>query len=225
MTQYCLYRMFDDQNNLLYVGQSIRLAERMHQHSKDKSWWPPQRIEIEQYENANALNDAERQVIQTEKPLHNVMHNKSIPKVRLTKTSCTSEKIETFKRSVDMLWEPIEVDNFIEDWDHYAEALYSRVAYKELRKALVQFKEWFSTWDIYVEGGTTEADLLGVVTSMVIALREPLRCFKCGGTGYPHISKPNEGYVYRLWSCECGATAKDNGFEFYGDMLREDQEY
>lgn len=91
MTQYCLYRMFDDQNNLLYVGQSIRLAERMHQHSKDKSWWPPKRIEIEQYENANALNEAERQVIQTEKPLHNVMHN---GKINLRRTPTVSNFTE-----------------------------------------------------------------------------------------------------------------------------------
>ena len=83
--EYTLYRMFDRDGSLLYVGQSIRAAERFSQHRADKSWWPMvSSITMERCDNADELNRSEREAIQTENPRFNVVHasGKSRPRSR-----------------------------------------------------------------------------------------------------------------------------------------------
>jgi hypothetical protein len=68
-----LYRYFNEQGVLLYVGISTHTAERASKHKRISSWWPlwkkctrttyPTRVEARQ---------AEKQAIRSEKPLHNV---------------------------------------------------------------------------------------------------------------------------------------------------------
>jgi hypothetical protein len=71
-----LYRLYGDDDRLLYVGISLSVASRLSQHSHDKSWWADVRhITVEHFENRTTARWAERLAILNEKPLHNVVHN------------------------------------------------------------------------------------------------------------------------------------------------------
>lgn len=72
-----LYRFFDIDDRLLYVGISINAAVRASQHREEKSWWPDvDRMVVDHLDidRSEALK-VEKQVIIAEKPLHNVTHN------------------------------------------------------------------------------------------------------------------------------------------------------
>ena len=228
MSNYCLYRMFDINGDLLYIGQSVRVTDRIRQHARTKHWWSSVRtITIEQYESAPALNIAEREAIKNEKPIHNIIFNSKSNMNRHFQDDNLANQIEMLRRYPKRFCEPISIKNVAEDWDHYADAIFTHHAYIELRKALAHFYDFLldKYLDYFIEQNSDgEKELLGVVTSLVMALREPLFCSQCGGYGYPHQSIPREDYTYRRWSCECGATAKDNGVEFYGTMLDESRE-
>lgn len=72
----CLYRLYDDQDQLLYVGISHRHLVRLHQHSKDKPWWTQgTRATLTHYPNRAAALEAEREAIVSECPAFNVVHN------------------------------------------------------------------------------------------------------------------------------------------------------
>lgn len=71
-----LYRFFDVQDRLLYVGIAGRPAERAHQHSKEKEWWlEVTRSTYEHFTTREAAAAAEVAAIVTEHPLYNVVHN------------------------------------------------------------------------------------------------------------------------------------------------------
>jgi hypothetical protein len=73
---HCLYRMFDDTGQLLYVGITGTLSQRFTNHH-EKPWWPNVAdVTVEMHPNRDAVLAAEKTAIQTEKPLHNVMHNR-----------------------------------------------------------------------------------------------------------------------------------------------------
>lgn len=75
-----LYRLFDESNELLYVGISISAIQRASQHRNRKGWWlNVKRIEIEHYETRDLALTAEYEAIISERPLHNVMHSKEHP--------------------------------------------------------------------------------------------------------------------------------------------------
>jgi hypothetical protein len=72
-----LYRYFDKDDRLLYVGISFHAAARASQHKADKPWWPQSvRMEIEHLPTREAALAAEANAIRTEAPLHNVMGNR-----------------------------------------------------------------------------------------------------------------------------------------------------
>lgn len=72
----CLYRFWDHNDNLLYVGITISPENRWKQHSKDKPWWSEvARITIEEHPNRKAVLNAERSAIIAENPRYNVVHN------------------------------------------------------------------------------------------------------------------------------------------------------
>jgi hypothetical protein len=80
-----LYRIYDGNGVLLYIGRSLNSIARASQHRVTKSWWHTvARIDIEQFvttdEGAGAREAA---AIATEKPLHNVAHNLSRKAERL----------------------------------------------------------------------------------------------------------------------------------------------
>jgi prophage antirepressor-like protein len=68
-----LYRFYGHDGQLLYVGISWRLAERMLQHRRGKSWWSDvEDVKVEQHPSRAAANEAETLAIRTERPLYNI---------------------------------------------------------------------------------------------------------------------------------------------------------
>lgn len=70
-----LYRHFDHDGILLYVGQSLSAVSRLVEHRRSSPWlWSVTRVEIERHPTRQAALEAERKAIQEEAPLFNVVH-------------------------------------------------------------------------------------------------------------------------------------------------------
>lgn len=68
-----LYRFFDADGALLYVGISCQPEVRFTQHAADKAWWPQvARTEVVWYDDRLAAAAAEAQSILNESPLWNI---------------------------------------------------------------------------------------------------------------------------------------------------------
>lgn len=73
MTAHVLYRMFDRDGVLLYVGITNNPKVRFKSHSKSQSWWDQVvNITVKTYPSREALADAEQKAIRCEAPLYNV---------------------------------------------------------------------------------------------------------------------------------------------------------
>jgi predicted GIY-YIG superfamily endonuclease len=71
-----LYRLFDTNDQLLYIGVTCNPPSRWESHRSDKPWWPlVARKELTTYPDRSAALTAEREAIVAERPLHNVQHN------------------------------------------------------------------------------------------------------------------------------------------------------
>jgi hypothetical protein len=71
-----LYRHFDAEGVLLYVGISIDVGRRTGDHAKHSAWFDRvARIDVETFDSRDAAIDAERRAIINECPLFNVHHN------------------------------------------------------------------------------------------------------------------------------------------------------
>lgn len=74
--QTWLYRMYDDADNLLYIGISKSAFARFEQHCQDKPWINEvTRWEREQHPTRSAALAAEHKAIKAEHPRYNVVHN------------------------------------------------------------------------------------------------------------------------------------------------------
>jgi hypothetical protein len=74
-----LYRHFDEQNQLLYVGVSISTMTRLRQHRDCSSWFDKiKRVDVQRFESREDALIAEREAIKAEKPLFNVYHRKEV---------------------------------------------------------------------------------------------------------------------------------------------------
>lgn len=72
-----LYRIYDGDEQLLYVGISDRWDRRMAEHAQAQPWWPADATaRLTRYPNRQAALAAERHAIKTERPRHNVVHNR-----------------------------------------------------------------------------------------------------------------------------------------------------
>ena len=71
-----LYRFYDSQGKLLYVGITNNFDKRLQQHLRDK-WWAPQiaRTQKVLYPSRTAALSAEQRAIRSGRPRHNVAHN------------------------------------------------------------------------------------------------------------------------------------------------------
>lgn len=83
--QTALYRHFDSEGKLLYVGISNDPCRRLSEHEKTKDWKSEIRdIKIEYFETREIALLAEQLAIKVEKPLHNVVFNAAMnPKSEL----------------------------------------------------------------------------------------------------------------------------------------------
>jgi predicted GIY-YIG superfamily endonuclease len=82
--QTALYRFFDEEGGLLYVGITQRFGQRWSTHMRTKPWWSDVRSHTAQwYADRPTAAAAEVEAIKTEKPRHNVMHARAkLPKER-----------------------------------------------------------------------------------------------------------------------------------------------
>jgi predicted GIY-YIG superfamily endonuclease len=73
-----LYRLYDSEDQLIYVGVSKSAVRRLEQHLRDKPWADQiARQTAQAYPSRDAAIEAERQAIQKEKPKKNILHNKT----------------------------------------------------------------------------------------------------------------------------------------------------
>lgn len=82
-----VYRIYDAEDGLLYVGITGGNVKRLHQHRRDKPWWESAaRIELVHFATREEAMRAEREAIQTERPVHNIHHAELVPAnyVRMT---------------------------------------------------------------------------------------------------------------------------------------------
>lgn len=70
-----LYRLYDEQDNLLYIGVAWDVRQRFYQHKADKVWWNDVvRYELETYSDRDSVLQAERLAIQSELPAYNKVY-------------------------------------------------------------------------------------------------------------------------------------------------------
>lgn len=73
--QVALYRWFDAGDQLLYVGVTDHLPGRSKEHAESQPWWEQTaRQDVEFYGSRREALAAEKLAIQTEAPVHNVVH-------------------------------------------------------------------------------------------------------------------------------------------------------
>lgn len=73
-----LYRLFDAEDRLLYVGITNQPRRRFHHHRTTKTWWADvARHELETHPNREVASAAEIAAITGEHPVHNVVHNRA----------------------------------------------------------------------------------------------------------------------------------------------------
>lgn len=78
-----LYRLFNADDRLLYVGISNDPKVRWRQHHADKAWAPDVAMRvIEWHDSRSAALLAELKAIRAERPMHNIVHARAIRKVR-----------------------------------------------------------------------------------------------------------------------------------------------
>ena len=74
-----LYRYYDKNNILLYVGISISAIYRLSQHKKHSIWFDDiATVKIETLASRDEAIDAEKKAISSENPLHNIMRPQSL---------------------------------------------------------------------------------------------------------------------------------------------------
>lgn len=75
--KHCLYRHWDKHLNLLYIGESLGVLRRTHDHLKNSSWFETVAfISLEWFATKKAAKVAEAKAIRIEKPIHNKHHSK-----------------------------------------------------------------------------------------------------------------------------------------------------
>jgi len=71
-----VYRLFDNEGVLLYVGIAVDPNIRWRVHAREKTWWPSvSRRDVEWFPSRPAAEAAEVTAIASESPLYNVEHS------------------------------------------------------------------------------------------------------------------------------------------------------
>lgn len=75
---HVLYRFWNADNELLYIGITVHLPTRLTQHRAEKDWWAEvTAITLEHYNTREDVLAAERAAIEAEWPIWNIKHNTS----------------------------------------------------------------------------------------------------------------------------------------------------
>ena len=71
---HVVYKFYDADDRLLYIGISASLTARLNQHADDRSWFREvASARVEHVQGRQAALDRELELIRAEKPLYNVM--------------------------------------------------------------------------------------------------------------------------------------------------------
>ncbi len=75
--QHTVYKLFDGDRRLLYVGITSRGPQRLVEHHRKKPWFPlVESVVFEKYETRSESAHREEDLIKRFHPIHNIMHNK-----------------------------------------------------------------------------------------------------------------------------------------------------
>jgi predicted GIY-YIG superfamily endonuclease len=97
-----LYRHFDEEHNLLYVGISLSTFARLSQHKEHSAWFKKiKSVEIENFDTREGAMAAERKAICTEDPMFNIAMKKTMAEIEKEKKQLIREvRIEQEKKEV-----------------------------------------------------------------------------------------------------------------------------
>lgn len=102
-----LYRAYDVNGRLLYVGISRSWLRRWEHHKTESPWFDDvRRIDLEPHPDRASALDAERKAIHREMPLHNTEHNHPNLRSGPRSNRPLSERVETTRRRLEA-WRPI----------------------------------------------------------------------------------------------------------------------
>jgi predicted GIY-YIG superfamily endonuclease len=72
-TPTALYRLYDAEGKLLYIGITGDIKARFAQHAETKAWWPDvTRKTVEWHAARSEASQAELEAIKAERPVHNI---------------------------------------------------------------------------------------------------------------------------------------------------------
>lgn len=95
MNRCCLYRFYDADGLLLYVGITNQDMRRWIAHETREWWGAVASATVEHYDDRSAALDAERTAIKSERPVHNLTHAFYQPSRRRARTPMPpSTKVE-----------------------------------------------------------------------------------------------------------------------------------
>ena len=99
-----LYRIFDSQRNLLYVGATTNPSFRFSCHAHTRPWWnEASEIKLQHFGSPEELTEAELAAIRNENPRFNLMHSRK-PATWSRKPRQKRGSGTIFQRSSDGLW-------------------------------------------------------------------------------------------------------------------------
>lgn len=98
-----LYRHFDAEGRLLYVGISLRYTDRTRSHRINAGWFDQiATITIEWFLSRVQAETAEYQAIRNERPIHNKQHNR--------RPAYSGTQINVINEHREIILEPVSVD-------------------------------------------------------------------------------------------------------------------
>jgi predicted GIY-YIG superfamily endonuclease len=98
-----LYRIFNADGELLYVGATVNPSQRFQVHGGTKPWWEESAsMTMQHLETWEELVEAEIQAIKTESPKYNTVHSKQHISTRKPRVKRGSGSF--YRRSSDGLW-------------------------------------------------------------------------------------------------------------------------
>ena len=114
-----LYRWFNSDDLLLYVGISVNAYTRAKHHQKNAEWWPEaSKMTLEVYPDRHSVEEAEKKAIRDEKPKYNITYNRD-PQERADANRVSRSKTERW--IVPGVWEglgyrdlPIRIESRVE---------------------------------------------------------------------------------------------------------------
>lgn len=145
-----LYRLWDRHNQLLYVGISSKWYERLHAHEKNQPWWDEVvTVTLENFQTREAVIDAEKIAIKTERPLHNRQH---------------SHTFEGYQEHFDKLKFYIHFDVPVDE------------QHKELIEFA---RDFYRSAEFYQLRGKKSVDIASILMSGFVDVPKSLECVNC----------------------------------------------